>query len=142
MKDKDIIEIAKEVNELHIEDDAFFSLMIRFAHRILAAAQEGSEPVATLGMDYTGAYRLCNAPNNLPQGTKIYTRPVPIPEGMVLVLKEPTEVMFLSYMGANKAYWFEYDKIEAPVEKWCTGTVKQAFEVSYRSMLAAAQGEK
>lgn len=69
----------------------------------------------------------------------LYTTPQPaIPAGWQLVPVEPTPEMLDAYMKANKEYWFEYDKLDAPIGKWCAGTVKQAFEVSYKSMLAAA----
>ncbi len=56
--------------------------------------------------------------------TPLYLRPAPIPPGMVLVPKEPTEAMVEA--GCNAIQWYEKE---------------HTARYTYRAMIAAAQGD-
>lgn len=66
-----------------------------FATRLIAAYLAEQEPVAIIGMDYTGAYILHGAPNNLQQGTKLFTAPLePAPKETALSMYKRFEVEY------------------------------------------------
>ena len=74
---------------------------------------------------------------------KLTAQPAPaaVPPGYVLVPIEPTRKMVEAYLSANSAYWERIDAMPTKIGVWRNGTPKEATEVSYRAMIAAA-GDK
>lgn len=70
----------------------------------------------------------------------VYAAPPPaaVPPGMALVPIEPTRAMVEAYLSANSAYWERIDAMPTKIGVWRNGTPKEATEVSYRAMIAAA----
>ena len=63
----------------------------------------------------------------------------PLPDGMVMVPREPTPEMIAAYLAANTQYWAEVDALpRTPVTKWRQGTPSDATRESYRAMIAAS----
>lgn len=83
-----------------------------------------------------------------PDGLETFTKqplyaappaPAAVPPGYALVPIEPTRAMVEAYLSANSAYWERIDAMPTKIGVWRNGTPKEATEVSYRAMIAAAK---
>lgn len=61
-----------------------------------------------------------------------------VPDGWVIVPREPTREMIAAYLKANDAYWVRTDETPLPLAKWRAGTPAEATAEGYTAMIAAA----
>jgi hypothetical protein len=104
-------------------------VILDFAARLEAEWMKDAEPVAWK-MKGVPAFQTSD-PHDA-DWMPLYLHPA-IPEGMVLVPKEPTEAMLLALKDGASDVEDEQD---------CKLTVFDYIRIEYKAMLAAAQGEK
>lgn len=135
---------AKELADAFRERDA----LLRKLHTMLEA--QSAEPVAIVVSKHGDPERFGEREiraladlRKIPYNSKLYAAPpTPVlPPGFVLVPVEPTRAMVEAYLSANSAYWERVDAMPTKIRVWRNGTPKEATEVSYRAMIAAA-GDK
>jgi hypothetical protein len=131
MNRDDVLRIAKESDK----GQGMEGFILDFAARLEAEWMKWQEPVAETAAGKYGTRLMWateEAQVNTPVGAKLYLHPT-IPEGMVLVPKEPTEAMLLALKDGASDVEDEQD---------CKLTVFDYIRIEYKAMIAAAQGEK